>query len=140
MEKVTKMRRNGCALEVLLLLYLVASLVHFAHNAEFVGTYPNLPAWITRSSVYGTWLAITSIGVAGYLLHRQGLRVLGFGLLCVYAALGLDGLLHYTRAPPGAHSHGMNFTIWFEVAIAFTLLAYLTVRARTLTMRRWSSP
>ena len=36
-------------LAVLLFVYLAASLLHFAHNAEFLGDYPNLPTWLTRS-------------------------------------------------------------------------------------------
>ena len=123
------------ALELLLALYLLASLLHFVHNAEFVQNYPNLPAWITRSSVYATWFAITLGGVLGYFLLRLGRRTLGIGLLCVYAALGLDGLLHYLRSPMGAHTHGMNFTIWFEAASAAILLVYLVVRAKRIIAR-----
>ena len=123
------------ALELLLVLYLLASLLHFVHNAEFVQAYPNLPSWVTRSSTYGTWLVITAGGALGYVLIRTGRRILGFGLLCIYAALGLDGLLHYTRAPVGAHTHGMNLTIWFEAASAAILLAYLLIRARRIIAR-----
>lgn len=135
MIKFIEASRRSLVLEALLLLYMVASLLHFIHNAEFVETYPNLPPWITHSSVYFTWLAITAVGLLGYLLHRYWLRVVGFGLLCVYAAVGLDGLLHYTRAPIGAHSHGMNFTIWFEVVVASILLFYLAFKAKRLTRR-----
>jgi hypothetical protein len=80
-----------------LLLYLAASLLHFAHNAEYLADYPNLPAWLTPSGIYLTWIA--------------------------QAAFGFDGLLHYSRAPLDAHSFGMNFTISFEVAAAAILLS-----------------
>lgn len=119
-------------LEAMLLLYLAASLLHFGHNAEFVDAYPNLPPWITRSSVYLVWLVISSVGLIGYLLHRAGWRLFGWVLLCVYAAVGLAGLLHYTRAPVGAHGHAMNFTIWFEVVAASVLLLYLMARRSSL--------
>jgi hypothetical protein len=135
MVKATETPNKGFVLEVLLLLYVAASLLHFTHNAEFVRAYPNLPAWITRSSVYLTWLAITAVGLLGYLLHRYGPRAVGFALLCIYAAVGLDGLLHYTRAPFHAHSHGMNFTIWFEVGVASILLLYLVFSAKRLTSK-----
>jgi hypothetical protein len=135
MGEVTDTPRKDLLLEGLLLLYVAASLLHFTHNAEFVQAYPNLPAWITRSSVYLTWLVITAVGLVGYLLHRFGLRLVGFALLCIYAAVGLDGLLHYTRAPLHAHSHGMNFTIWFEVVVASILLLYLVFGAKRLTSR-----
>ena len=61
-------------LEWLLLLYCAASLVHFAHNAEFLADYPNLPAWLSRAQIYAVWLGITAIGVAGYILCRVGRR------------------------------------------------------------------
>lgn len=118
-------KRRSCILESLLLLYLVASLVHFVHNAEFAGDYPNLPGWITRWSVYATWFGITAGGVLGYLLYRRRGSRIGLLILCLYAAIGLDGLLHYSRAPLAAHSHGMNFTIWFEAVSAAVLLVYL---------------
>jgi len=127
--------RNRWILPALLLLYLAASLLHFIHNAEYVQAYPNLPAWITRSSVYLTWLGITAVGALGYWLYRSRRFVPGLVLLMLYAAAGLDGLLHYTRAPMGAHTHGMNFTIWFEVVVAAVLLMYLATLARERRQR-----
>jgi len=118
------------ALPWLLLIYCGASLLHFAHNAEYVAEYPNLPAWISRGSVYGTWLAIFSIGLLGYLLYRGRYAFLGLILLAIYTALGFDGLLHYARAPFAAHTVGMNATIWIEVvaaALAFGAVAWLAV-------------
>ena len=116
---------NTWILRSLLLLYLAASLLHFVHNAEYAQDYPNLPEWITRYSVYLTWLGITAIGVAGYLFYQFRWVLIGLCCLCVYAAAGLDGLLHYTLAPISEHSHTMNFTIWFEVVVAGILLIYL---------------
>ena len=114
----------------LLLLYLAASLVHFTHNAEFLGDYPNLPPWLTRTGVYLAWLGQTSIGVLGYVLYRSGWRLFGLALLVVYAGCGFDGLLHYTPAPFDSHTATMNFTIGFElVAAALVLLNVVTVAA-----------
>jgi hypothetical protein len=123
------MSRNW-TLEVLLALYVGASLVHFTHNAQFVDAYPNLPLWITRSNVYLTWLGITAVGLAGYVLLRLDRRIAGLAVLCLYAAAGLDGLLHYTRAPIDAHTHAMNATIGFEALTAAVLLLYLFATAR----------
>lgn len=117
--------RLEAVLPCLLLLYGVASLVHFTHNAEFLTAYPNLPGWLTRSDVYIAWLGVTALGVAGYLLLRFKYRVVGVCLLTAYAVLGLDGLAHYTRAPMRAHTAAMNFTIWFEVAAAAAVLLAL---------------
>ena len=105
-----------------LLLYLAASLLHFAHNAEYLADYPNLPSWLGRADVYLVWLALAAVGVVGYALYRSGWRLAGLLLLGAYAAAGFDGLLHYTRAPFAAHTAAMNLTIWFEFATAALLL------------------
>lgn len=106
-----------------LLLYGLASLAHFAHNAEFLDDYPNLPSWLSRGQIYAFWFGITAIGVAGYVLHRVGYRLVGLIVVVVYAGQGFDGLLHYGRAPFGDHTAAMNFSILFEVVTAGLLLA-----------------
>jgi hypothetical protein len=123
----------GRILPALLLLYGVASLVHFAHNAESLADYPNLPTWLTRAQVYAVWLGITALGVLGYVLARTRYPRMGLSVLTVYAALGLDGLAHYTRAPFTAHTAGMNFTILFEVVAA--MLVLVAIGAYALTRR-----
>jgi uncharacterized membrane protein len=109
----------------LLLLYLIASALHFTHNAENMAVYPSLPVWVTRSGVYVTWLGITAIGVLGYLCYRHLHAAMGLALLGIYASAGFDGLLHYTLAPMHVHTSTMNFTIWFEVVVAALLLAHI---------------
>ena len=123
-------RRSGlpAALIVTLALYCLASLLHFAHNAEFAAEYPNLPASLTRGTIYGAWLGIASIGAVGCLLLWRGYQIAGLAVIALYAALGFDGLLHYDLAPVSAHSGMMNFTIWLEVAAAAALLAVVAAR------------
>jgi|CXWL01.1.fsa_nt_gi hypothetical protein len=116
------------ALLLLMLAYGAASLLHFAHNAEFLAEYPNMPAWLTRAQVYGVWLGITAIGVSGALLVRSGNRIAGLAVIAVYAAIGFDGLAHYTRAPLAAHTAMMNATIWLEAIAAAALLAAAIAR------------
>jgi len=106
----------------LMVAYAVASLVHFAHNAEFLADYPNMPAWLSSAKVYLAWLGVTAVGVFGYLLVRRGFWRAGLFVIGVYAALGFDGLAHYGLAPMAAHTATMNFTIWLEVAMAALLL------------------
>jgi hypothetical protein len=113
----------GRALPWLLLLYCGASLLHFAHNAEYLADYPNLPQWLSRASIYLAWAVIFMIGLSGYLLWRRNRTAPGLMLLAIYTALGLDGLLHYGRAPMAAHTFGMNLTIWTEVVAAAVALA-----------------
>ena len=105
------------------LAYCLASFIHFFHNAEYLGQYPNMPAWISRAGVYAAWLAITGVGAIGLLVVRSRFAPAGLVLIAAYAALGFDGLAHYGLAPMSAHSLAMNLTIWLEVAAAAALLA-----------------
>lgn len=110
------------ALLVLLLFYGAASLIHFVHNAELIAEYPNLPASWTRTDIYLGWIALTSIGVAGWFLVSRGYRRTGLLVLAAYAALGMDSLGHYLLAPLAAHSLAMNLTILVDVAAAALVL------------------
>jgi hypothetical protein len=101
------------------------------HNAEYLGGYPNLPAWLSRSQIYGVWCGITAVGLVGYTLYRRGRAGVGFWLLVLYTSLGFVGLLHYRRAPVAAHTAAMNLAIWLEVvAAALALIAVVSVAAR----------
>jgi hypothetical protein len=121
MTRVPTSARIPGFLLVLVALYCAASLIHFAHNAEFVKDYPNLPVWLTRSKVYLAWLAVTAVGGLGVTLLGLRLRLPGLLVLVGYAALGFAGLDHYWVAPFAAHSLAMNATIWFEVLSATAL-------------------
>ena len=107
---------------ILLLPYTAASLFHYAHNAEFLGDYPNMPAWLSPALVYGAWLGVTAVGLAGFFLIRLGYQLAGLAVLGVYGALGLDGLGHYALAPLSGHTFTMNASIWLEAATAVLLL------------------
>ena len=59
-----------------------------------------------------------------------------FDLIAVYAAIGFDGLAHYTRAPLSAHTAMMNATIWLEaIAAALLLAAAVGQAAKQLRLR-----
>ena len=107
----------------LLALYCAASLAHFVHNAQFLADYPNMPAWLSPLQVMGAWLAVTAVGMLGWLVTRTRWPLPGLVLIAAYAGLGFDGLAHYTLAPMAAHSLAMNLTIWSEVVAAALLLA-----------------
>ena len=119
---VSSTERASDALPWLLILYAAASLLHFAHNAQYLALYPNLPASWSRADVYLGWCCVTTLGVAGYLLYFRRHRPVGLTLLALYAVLGFGGLLHYTRAPLSHHSSMMNVTIWVEVIAAALVL------------------
>jgi hypothetical protein len=107
---------------LLVAAYFFTSLGHFAHNAEFICEYPNLPTWLTRAKVYAAWLAITCVGLVGFILIKNKLTTAGLLLVATYAALGFDGLGHYAVAPIELHTFGANVTILSEVVAAALLL------------------
>jgi hypothetical protein len=132
------MNRRGAVrtdwLLAFLLPYAAASLFHHVHNAAFLSHYPSMPGWMSPALVCGAWLAVTAVGVAGFLLIRYGHQASGLAALAMYGLLGFDGLAHYALAPASAHTMAMNATIWLEAATALLLLGGLTGLA--LTRRR----
>jgi hypothetical protein len=108
-------------------LYAAATLLHFAHNAQYLAQYPNLPTSWSRGEVYAAWCCVMAFGLLGYGLYARGHLSLGLTLMGLYAVLGFGGLLHYTRAPMHDHSVMMNVTIWAEAATATLLLANLVL-------------
>ncbi len=110
------------AVRGLALAYALASLLHFAHNAEFIAFYPGMPAWLTREAVYMAWLAVSAVGLAGWLAGRLRWRAAGIALVGLYGALGLDGLGHYTLALCSQHTLATNLSIWAEALLGLALL------------------
>lgn len=135
-------RHHSTATKLFLALttaYFLTSLGHFSHNAEFICEYPNLPAWLTRTQIYATWAAITSVGVLGFFLIRKQYLAVGLMLVAIYAALGFDGLGHYAIAPLELHTLAANVTILSEVTAAALLLPvtlYLLAAQLLLARRR----
>ncbi|MBC7983999.1 MAG: hypothetical protein H7Y02_09100 [Candidatus Obscuribacterales bacterium] len=105
-----------------MLVYGVASLLHFTHNAVFLLDYPNMPPTLTSLGVYGAFGVVAAVGLVGYLLYRSGQVRTGLIVIGIYAALGFGGLDHYVVAPLSAHTMMMNLTIMVEVATATVLL------------------
>ena len=132
--KVNTRTVRADALLIPMLAYCAASLLHFAHNAIYVDAYPNLPASLTSARVWMAWLAVTSVGVLGYVLMQAGRQLTGLFVTIIYAVIGFDGLAHYAVAPLSAHTPAMNLTIWLEVFAAAILLI---AAARRLVQRVW---
>jgi hypothetical protein len=116
-------------LPVALAAYAAASLLHHAHNAEFLADYPGMPEWLSRGTVYAVWAGATALGVLGYVLVRLGRRVIGLSLIALYGAYGFGSLAHYWLAPPAAHGGAMNATIALEVAAAAWLVWAVAARS-----------
>ena len=121
---------------ILTAFYFLTSLGHFAHNAQFICEYPNLPAWLTPWKVMAVWVAITLVGVVGFSLMALRWVVCGLLLVAAYAALGFDGLGHYAVAPMAFHTLGANVTILSEVVAAALLLTWTLFAAYRDLSRR----
>jgi len=128
--------RPNRLLFLLLTVYATASLVHFVHNAEFLGDYPGLPDSWSRGGVYLAWIGMTAIGGLGALLVYRRRESIGLMLLGVYAALGLDSLGHYVVAPLSSHTSMMNMTILLEVGAAALVLFEVLRRLSALRAPR----
>ena len=134
MPEVRKSAQRSLA--ALVLVYGGASLTHFIHNAEFLADYPSMPASWSRPSVYFAWLAMTAVGVFGWLFVHRGVPRAGLPLLAVYSVLGLVSLGHYVLAPMSAHTIAMNATILVEVAAAAVLLIEVLRRLALQVLHR----
>jgi hypothetical protein len=120
-------------------LYGFASLLHFAHNAEYIAFYPGMPAWLARGHVYAVWLAITGVGALGVGLLLIGWRRTALATLAAWGAFGLDALGHYTLALCSEHTFAMNFTIWLEAVTGVLLAVVAAWRMRPAGGLRWAS-
>ena len=118
-----RVKRGRASLPWLFAMYAAATLLHFAHNAQHLAQYPNLPASWSSSEVYAACCCVTALGLGGYALYAFAGRRFGLIILGLYAVLGFGGLLHYTRASMAHHSAMMNVTIWAEAAAGALLLA-----------------
>jgi hypothetical protein len=109
-------------IQLLVLIFFIANLTHFVHNAEYIAFYPGLPAWLTREKVYLFWIAGASVGLAGLLLAQTRMKLVGLVLIAIYGASGVDGLAHYTLGLCSDHTLATNLSIWFEVLAGLSLL------------------
>ena len=117
-----------------MLLYLLASLAHFLHNASELQHYPHMPPWLSGTAVMGAWLALSALGALGYWLYRSVSTSWGLLLIALYGLCGLDALAHYAVAPFAAHTLAMHATIIGE-ALAGVALAAVVLRYRPVLMR-----
>jgi hypothetical protein len=72
---------------------------HFTDNYLSIDTYPQ-PDWITGAVVLISWPLFTALGVAGYVLYRQGRVSAANPFLLAYAYAGLSSLGHFLSGSP----------------------------------------
>ena len=106
---------------------IVVTAFHFTDNAVSIEDYPQ-PDWITEVVVLISWPLFSSVGVAGYLLYRDGKFPLASWLLLAYAFAGISSLGHFLSGSPD------EFTTRGVVSILADGLAGVAV----LTVALWS--
>ena len=134
LERSAARRAAERALLGWMLVYLLASLVHFVHNARELKHYPHMPPWLSGAAVMGAWLALSALGAVGYWLYRSRSALWGLALIALYGLCGLDALAHYAVAPFAAHTLTMHVTILGE-ALAGVALAGVVLRYSPVLMR-----
>jgi hypothetical protein len=116
-------------LGILVVLNLLASGAHFAHNALFLDTYPG-PLWIPGPwFVVGAWCLVAALLIRGYTWHRQGKATHALVAISTYCASCFLVFGHYLYGPPRAHAMSANVFIVLEGAAAMVLLFYYVMWA-----------
>ena len=100
---------------------------HFTDNAVSIEDYPQ-PDWITEAVVWIAWPLFSAVGVAAYLLYRDGKFPLASWVLLAYAFAGISSLGHFLSGSPD------EFTTRGVVSIFADGLAGVAV----LTVALWS--
>ena len=106
---------------------IVVTAFHFTDNAVSIEDYPQ-PDWITEAVVWIAWPLFSAVGVAGYLLYRDGKFPLASWILLAYAFAGISSLGHFLSGSPD------EFTTRGVVSILADGLAGVAV----LTVALWS--
>jgi hypothetical protein len=119
----------------LLLASVISTAVHYTDNYVAFASYPGSEK-ISRADVPISWVALTAVGIAGYVLYRRGRRLaVAHGLLATYALTGLTTPLHYLAGSPSELPLWRNFSIMCDGLTGLAVLAY-TVRSGDRSLRR----
>lgn len=95
---------------------------HFADNAISIEDYPQ-PGWITEAVVWIAWPIFSALGVAGYLLYRDGKFPLANWFLLAYAYTGISSLGHFLSGSPDEFTTRGLISIFTDGVVGFAVLA-----------------
>lgn len=106
---------------------IVITALHYADNYLFLHEYPG-PDWVHHETIYIAWSLLTLVGVAGYLLYKEGRSVAAGLYLLVYSFTGLSSLGHYLHGGLDEFSPKMHLFVWTDaLAGALVLLCAIAV-------------
>ena len=105
-------------MRAVLVASIVVTALHYTDNYISIEDYPQ-PDWIHGETIYITWSLLTLIGIAGYMLFREG-RFVPAGLyLLVYSYTGTSSLGHYPYGGTGDFTTKMHLLIWSDALVGF---------------------
>jgi hypothetical protein len=102
--------RRLAVLTAVLAASFISTAVHYTDNYIAFDSYPGSDS-ISRIDVPISWVVLTAIGVAGYVLYRRGRYRPAHVMLGAYALTGLTTPLHYTEGSPS------DLSVWRNVSI-----------------------
>lgn len=112
---------------------IVITALHYTDNYVSIEDYPQ-PGWIHRETILLAWGLLTLIGIAGYMLLRNGRPVAAGLYLLIYSYTGTSSLGHYPYGHAGDFTTKMHLFIWTDalvgLAVAICALWILLVRFR----------
>lgn len=103
-----------------LIASIIVTALHYTHNYLFIEEYPQ-PDWIHRETIYITWSLLTLVGIAGYMLFREGRLVAAGAYLLVYSYTGTSSLGHYPYGNPGDFTTVMHLFIWTDALVGLVV-------------------
>lgn len=104
---------------------LCSTAVHYTDNTIAFHSYPGSNR-IAPVDVPVTWVVLTAIGAAGYVLYRRGRRDFRTHMLLgVYSLTGLTTLGHYLSGSPSELSALRNVSIMLDGVLGAALLGFV---------------
>jgi hypothetical protein len=100
---------------------IVVTAFHFTDNAISIDDYPQ-PDWINVAVVLISWPLFSAVGVAGYLLYRDGQFPLANWLLLAYAFAGISSLGHFLSGSPDEFTTRGLISIFTDGLAGFAVL------------------
>ncbi len=97
-ERLAMRPPSVATVRLVVLASALVTLFHFVDNAVSIDTYPDPEP--PPALIFASWPLFTAVGVAGYLLYRQGRVGAAHLYLLAYSFAGLSSLGHFAYGSP----------------------------------------
>jgi hypothetical protein len=108
-----------------LIASIVITLLHYTDNYVSIDEYPQ-PGWIHGQTIWLAWSLFTLVGIAGYLMYRDGRPGAAAVYLLVYSLTGLSSLGHYQSGSIDEFTTRMHVFIWTDGLVGL-LVAVMSI-------------